>query len=199
MVSQQSSPLRGRILAVCVVILVLFFLGSARPSLNLNGSPAAMSDPVVSALKVSVRQSSSSPSTLVLGVTNTHSSPVTLLRWDSPLDPSALKLGVLAFTPEGSDSSVEIPTIQIRRLMPPGDDQFVTIEPGHTEEREISLDNPIFPTDKLQGKGKVVCKGHWRSVWGSKKEDVSSEELKSPGTGQALTGAFESEPADFQI
>ncbi|KAI0156378.1 hypothetical protein GGR57DRAFT_79518 [Xylariaceae sp. FL1272] len=199
MVSQQSSTSRGRILAVFAVILVLFFLGSSRPFLNLNESQAAMSDPVISALKVSVRQSSSSPPSLILGVTNTHSDPVTLLRWDSPLDPSALKLGVLAFTPEGSDSSIDVPTISIRRLMPPGDDQFVTIEPNHTEEREISLDNPIFPMDKVQGKGKVVCKGHWRSVWGSTKEDVPSEELKSPGTGQSLTGAFESEPADFEF
>ncbi|KAI0185328.1 hypothetical protein EV127DRAFT_412286 [Xylaria flabelliformis] len=158
-----------------------------------------MSDQVLSALKVSVQQASSSPPKLKIGVTNTHSGPVTVFTWNSPLDPLAVQLGLLSFTPEGKDT-VNIPTIQVRRLMPPGDDAYVTIEPGQTEEREVLLKKPMVPIDELQGRVKVVCKGEWKAVWPSKKEDISAESLKNTGADDsALKGNFESEPVDIEF
>ncbi|KAJ2987591.1 hypothetical protein NUW58_g4419 [Xylaria curta] len=158
-----------------------------------------MSDPVVSALKVSVGQVSSSPPKLKVGVTNTHSSAVTVFTWDSPLDPLAVQLGLLSFTPEGKDP-IFLPTIQVRRLMPPGDDAYVTIEPGKTVEREVLLKRPMVPLDELQGKITVVCKGKWGAVWASKKEDISAESLRNTGADEAaLKGNFESEPVDIEL
>ncbi|KAI1108685.1 hypothetical protein F5Y14DRAFT_435489 [Nemania sp. NC0429] len=198
MVSQQSSRSRGRILAVIAVTTVLVVFWNIWSP--VKPARANMSDAVLSALKVSVRQASSSPPKLTVSVANTHSSPVTVFVWNSPLDPLALQLGLLSFTPEGKDSPIDIPTIQVRRLMPPGDDAFVTIEPGQTEEREVLLKNPLVPLDQLQGKVKVVCKGEWKGVWASKKEDISAESLRDPGAdGAVLTGNFESAPADIQL
>lgn len=198
MVSQQSSRSRGRIVAVVAVTVVLVVFWNIW--LPVKQARVNMSDAVLSALEVSVRQASSSPPKLTISVANTHSSPVTVFIWNSPLDPLALQLGLLSFTPEGKDSPIDLPTIQVRRLMPPGDDAFVTIEPGQTEEREVLLKEPMVPLDQLQGKAKVVCKGEWKSVWASKKEDISAESLRDPGTdGAALTGSFESGPVDIEL
>ncbi|KAI1199336.1 hypothetical protein F5X97DRAFT_123697 [Nemania serpens] len=198
MVSQQSSRSRGRILAVVAVTVVLVVFWNIW--LPVKQARVNMSDAVLSALEVSVRQASSSPPKLTVSVANTHSSPVTVFIWNSPLDPLALQLGLLSFTPEGKDAPIDLPTIQVRRLMPPGDDAFVTIEPGQTEEREVLLKKPMVPLDQLQGKTKVVCKGEWKGVWASKKEDISGESLRDPGTdGAALTGNFESEPVEIEL
>ncbi|KAI0099277.1 hypothetical protein GGR51DRAFT_535493 [Nemania sp. FL0031] len=206
MVSQQSSHSRGRVLAVLsVVIILLVFWNIWTPAADADASSIAsqradMSQAILSELKVSVRQTSSSPPKLTIGVTNTHSSPVTVFIWDSPLDPLAVQLGLLAFTPEGKEEPINLPTIQVRRLMPPGDDAYVTIEPGQTEEREVMLKRPMVPLDQLQGKIKVVCKGEWKSVWASKKEDISAESLRNAGADEAaLKGKFESESVDIEL
>ncbi|KAI0432672.1 hypothetical protein F5Y09DRAFT_339407 [Xylaria sp. FL1042] len=209
MVPQQSPRSRGRILAVLGIVFVFIVLWNTWTSSSIDAdidsvaseqARVDMSDQVLSALKVSVRQTSSSPPKLTIGVTNTHSSPVTVFTWNSPLDPLAVQLGLLSFTPDGKDAPVDIPTIQVRRIMPPGDDAYVTIEPSETEEREVLLKRPMVPLDQLQGKIKVVCKGEWKSVWASKKEDISAESLKSGGAGDAaLKGTFESEPVDMEF
>ncbi|KAI1129857.1 hypothetical protein F5Y10DRAFT_237412 [Nemania abortiva] len=204
MVSQQSSRSRGRILAVISLVVVLIVFWNTWLPADADTSSTASSlqvdMAVLSELKVSVRQTSSSPPKLTIGVTNTHSSPVTVFTWDSPLDPLAVQLGLLSFTPEGKDAPIDLPTIQVRRLMPPGDDAYVTIEPGQTEEREVLLKRPMVPLDQLQGKTKVVCKGEWKSVWAAKKEDISAESLKNAGADEAsLKGSFESEPVDIEL
>ncbi|KAI0876531.1 hypothetical protein GGS24DRAFT_222419 [Hypoxylon argillaceum] len=206
MVSQQSSRSRGRVLAVVSAVVVLIVFWNIWSPFDAGASPSIasqqvdMSDAVISALKVSVRQTSSSPPKLTIGVTNTHSSPVTVFTWDSPLDPLAVQLGLLYFTPEGQDAPIDLPTIQVRRLMPPGDDAYVTIEPDQTEEREVLLKRPMVPLEQLQGKVKVVCKGQWKSVWASKKEDISAESLRSAGADEAaLKGKFESEQVDIEL
>ncbi|KAI3323952.1 hypothetical protein HD806DRAFT_78736 [Xylariaceae sp. AK1471] len=201
MVPQQSSRSQGRIFAVVafVVVALILFWNTWSPA-DGEASSVEMSDSVISALKVSVRQASSSPPKLTIGVANTHSSPVTVFTWNSPLDPLAVQLGLLSFTPEGKDTPIDIPTIQVRRIMPPGDDAFVTIAPGQTEEREVLLKKPIVPLDQLQGKVKVVCKGEWKSVWVSKKEDISAESLKNAGSDDdAVKGNFESEPVAMEF
>ncbi|KAK5629286.1 hypothetical protein RRF57_005001 [Xylaria bambusicola] len=205
MVPQQSPRSHGRIFAGLGIFIVLVVLWNTWSSSNAGSVTSQqervdMSDQTLSELKVSVRQASSSPPKLTIGVTNTHSSPVTLFTWDSPLDPLAVQLGLLSFTPEGKDTPVDIPTIQVRRLMPPGDNAYVTIEPGQTEEREVLLKKPMVPLDQLQGKVKVVCKGKWRSVWAAKKEDISAESLKNGGTDEAaLKGNFKSDETEIEL
>ncbi|TRX89843.1 hypothetical protein FHL15_009276 [Xylaria flabelliformis] len=199
MVPQQSSRSRGRVFAILAVAVTLIVFWNIWSSGASQQARINMSDQVLSALKVSVQQASSSPPKLKIGITNTHSSPITVFTWNSPLDPLAVQLGLLSFTPEGKDT-VNIPTIQVRRLMPPGDDAYVTIEPGQTEEREVLLKKPMVPLDELQGRVKVVCKGEWKAVWPSKKEDISAESLKNTGADDAaLKGTFESEPVDIEF
>jgi hypothetical protein len=155
------------------------------------------SDSVVSGLKVSVRQASKDPPKLIISVTNTNSVPVTVFIWDSPLDSLAVQLGHVSFIPEGEEP-IDIPKIQVRRLMPPKEDAFVTIEPGQTEEREVLLREPVVPLDKLKGKKvAVVVKGEWKGVWVGRKEDLSLEALRNGDN--ALKGSYESEPTVMEF
>jgi len=154
------------------------------------------SDPVVSALKVSVRQANQDPPKLTIGVTNSNPDPVTVFIWNSPLDSLAVQLGLVSFTPEGQEP-IDIPTIQVRRLMPPKDDAFITIEPGQTEEREVLLREPVVPLDKLKGKVSVVVRGEWNGVWAGKKGDISLQTLRNGD--DSLKGSYESEPAVMEF
>ncbi|KAI1826814.1 hypothetical protein F4861DRAFT_16436 [Xylaria intraflava] len=211
MLPQPSSRLRGWLLVAPVVVVgvsVLITFWNIWPSIHVNSFFVAtkqvgadnMSDSVLSALKVSVRQASTSPPQLTIGVTNTYSSPITVLAWESPLDPLALQLGLLSFIPKGEDAPIKIPRIMVRRRMPPDDDAYVTISPGQTEERDVPLNKPLIPLEKFQGKIEVVCKGDWKGAWTSKKEDMPAEALKQAGAdAAALKGKFESEPVEIEF
>ncbi|KAI0121181.1 hypothetical protein BJ170DRAFT_688271 [Xylariales sp. AK1849] len=148
-----------------------------------------MSHDTLSQLAISVRKSATN--TLTVSVTNHHDATLTLLRWKSPLDPLALQLGVFGFTPSDGGSALEIPTIQVRRKMPPGPDSLVTIEPGQTKEQELQLREPIVPLDKLKGEVTVSCQGRWTSVWQKRAEEISIEALDALDAGdEVLTGEF---------
>ncbi|KAI1506415.1 hypothetical protein F5X99DRAFT_2191 [Biscogniauxia marginata] len=187
---------------VGLVVLAILFLFFRRTEL-LYGSYSdvvRMSDSVISSLKVKVRQVSSSPPTLAIGVTNAHSSAVTILSWSSPLDPLAVQLGLLSFTPAGSDSPVEIPKIMVRRRLPPGPESLVTIEPGQTKEQQLELKQPVVPLDKLQGKVGVVCQGEWTGVWASKADDIPAESLEKLGLSEdGSRDKFESQQVEIDI
>ncbi|KAI1084606.1 hypothetical protein F5B20DRAFT_212574 [Whalleya microplaca] len=186
----------SRSILLPLVAFALFLLFRYTSTVGIYGPVVdKMPDPVASKLEVSVRQSSSSPPKLAIGVTNTHTEAVTVLSWNSPLDPLALQLGLLSFMPAGSDSAVEIPKIQIRRQMPPGPESFVTIEAGQTKEQEIELRAPIVPLEKLRGRVSVVCKGEWLSVWLS-----ASGSWEQAGVSEdASQGAFESRAVNIEI
>ncbi|KAI0133358.1 hypothetical protein F4776DRAFT_625265 [Hypoxylon sp. NC0597] len=162
-------------------------------------------DNVISKLKVSVRQVSASPPKLGIAVTNTHSGAVTILSWNSPLDPLALQLGLVSFVPAGSDSSSEspihIPSIQIRRKMPPGPESLITVGAGQTKEQELELKAPIVPLEKLRGRrASVVCEGEWISVWPSEADAITKESLEKAGASEdAFRGRFKSEAVEIEI
>ncbi|KAK6197022.1 NRPS protein [Pestalotiopsis sp. IQ-011] len=153
-----------------------------------------MSNGALSQLAVSVRKSASND--LTFSVTNNHAAPITLLRWESPLDPLALKLGkVRLFAPADSKEALDIPIIMVRRKMPPGTESLVTIEPGETAESSIELKEPLVPVDKLTGHVKVSYQGRWVSAWQKRADQISPKELEDLNAGEeALSGDYSMEP-----
>ncbi|KAI1800733.1 hypothetical protein F4811DRAFT_537426 [Daldinia bambusicola] len=209
----QLTQRRAILSLVIFTILILSF----RSAGNLNNSDPVVvnmadASDVISKLKVSVRQvnntsssSSSSPPKLAIAVTNTYSSAVTILSWNSPLDPLALQLGLVSFSAAqaGSDDDyapIQIPTIQIRRKMPPETDALVTIGAGQTKEQVLELRDPIVPLDKLRGKVRVACAGEWMGVWLSEADAVPKASLEKAGASDdALRGPFQSEAVDMEL
>ncbi|OTA96646.1 hypothetical protein M434DRAFT_392585 [Hypoxylon sp. CO27-5] len=164
---------------------------------------ADSSGDIISKLKVSVRQVSASPPKLGIAVTNTHSGAVTILSWNSPLDPLALQLGLVSFVPAGSDDSttpIHIPSIQIRRKTPPGPESLITVGAGQTKEQELELKAPIVPLEKLRGRVSVVCEGEWVSVWPLEADAITKESLEKAGASEdAFRGRFKSEAVEIEI
>ncbi|KAI0885097.1 uncharacterized protein GGS22DRAFT_162765 [Annulohypoxylon maeteangense] len=169
-----------------------------------NKKMADSADDVISKLKVSVRQVSGEPAKLAISVTNAHSGAVTILSWNSPLDPLALQLGVVSFAvPAGSEddssSPIQIPTIQIRRRMPPGPESLVTIGAGQTSEQEVEVKGPLLET--LRGRRVAArCSGEWTSVWLSEADAITKVSLDNAGASEdALRGSFQSEVVEIVL
>ncbi|KAI1456495.1 hypothetical protein F4805DRAFT_225913 [Annulohypoxylon moriforme] len=216
----KKTSRRRNILSI-LLLTIIFILSWYTVDPNTS-SPVAddkmpdSADDVISKLKVSVRQVSERPAKLAISVTNAHDSPVTILSWNSPLDPLALQLGVVSFfavVPAGSEKEkqhddgngggasnpIHIPTIQIRRRMPPGPESLVTIGAGQTSEQELEVKGPLLET--LRGRRvAVVCSGEWTSVWLSEADAVPKVSLENAGASEdALRGSFKSEAVEIEL
>lgn len=123
-------------------------------------------------LEVAVRQTDAR--TLTLAVTNrAPAMTLTVLTWDTPLDPLASKLGLLQFVPAGTDEPLPYDGLQVRRRFPPEADALATLAPGQTLEAEIDLREPFTPVDRLAGtKATVLCQGRWPGVWDAAKFEM---------------------------
>lgn len=152
-------------------------------------------DTLLSQLAVSLEQSSQDPIVITSTVRNNGTSPVTILTWNSPLDPLALQLGLLSITRHGESQPLDFPTIKISRKLPPEADSLITIEPGKSSSQDIELREIIVPREKLfakGGKANILCQGQWTAVWPCRKESMEAE-LSEMGVGKAaLTGPFQS-------
>ncbi|KAK8087297.1 hypothetical protein PG994_002271 [Apiospora phragmitis] len=183
---------------VAVALLFLFWKNSAAADSHpLTGSPAlTLASGMASNLEVSIRHAGEHK--LVLGVTNTGDKPLTLITWNSPLDPIALKLGLVELIPSGSSDPVQTNTIQVRRKMPPESDSLVTIKPGEKEENVLELGEPVVPLDKLKGKMSVRCTGSWMGVWNA--DEFKTEQLESVGsTEETQFGDFKAELESVEL
>ncbi|XDG03587.1 hypothetical protein ABKA04_003202 [Annulohypoxylon sp. FPYF3050] len=163
-------------------------------------------DDVISKLKVSVRQvsgSGSSPAKLALAVTNAHDGAVTILSWNTPLDPLALQLGVVSFftlsaasepevaVPDGSenDNSAEdngdggggkkkigekIEIPTIQiRRRMPAGPESL-VTIGAGQTHEQEVEVRGPPLEALRGRRvAVACVGEWTGVWLSEADAVA--------------------------
>lgn len=183
------------VLLIIVILLVLFFRshGSSRDAVTMS-QETTQDATALSKLKVRIHQTSTSPPTVTLSVTNDHTSPLTVLRWNTPLDPLALAVGVLSVTPEGEDAPLELDLIALRRLMPPPADDIVTIQPGESREQEVVLRETALPFDRLGKTPRVAAKGKWQVVWPTTADKLSEETLEKLQFGDGvLSGDFETE------
>ncbi|KAG8162046.1 hypothetical protein KVR01_007811 [Diaporthe batatas] len=188
------------------VLGVVFFPGftPTRP-ITQRDAQHVMSDLSLDNLEVSLAQASPADTPrLSVSVKNTHpSTTLTLLRWDSPLDPLALQLGLIAVTPAGGASApLDMPTIQIRRAMPPDAESLVTLRPGESASSVVELRDSFVPRDTwAQGKAKIGMRGSWAAIWpGLRKDDLLGdvERLSALGGGDGvLTGEWESPTVEF--
>lgn len=159
---------------------------------------------LLSNLAISLQQKSVSPALLGITISNNNSVPVTILKWDSPLDPSVLQLGALSITPSGSSTELDIPQIKIGRRSPPGDDSLVELDAGATSEENVVELKDMFVGKPLRehggGKASLKCRGTWRAVWGLKKAGVGQEKRELMGADDdAFSGEFESEAVEITV
>ncbi|KAK7702039.1 hypothetical protein SLS64_009900 [Diaporthe eres] len=158
-------------------------------------------------LEISLSQASATATpSLSVSVKNTHPSTLlTMLKWDSPLDPLALQLGLASVTPAGASAPIDMPTIKVSRAMPPGADSLVTLQPGESASSVVELRDMFVPKDTwAQGKAKVSMKGRWAAVWPGLSKDELLEDLRKlsalgGGGDGVLTGEWESPTVGVEV
>ncbi|KAI8203695.1 hypothetical protein K4K52_005241 [Colletotrichum sp. SAR 10_76] len=176
------------------VILLTLYFHSPIETLTMADSSSFLSN-----LEVSVSQSASSPPSVKVSVKNTHpDTPVTIIKWNSPLDPIVLGLGQVSVTPAGASEPMHIAAIKVGRKMPPGPESLVTLKPGESAENVVELREPRVPGDVWKaGKAKVSLKGRWMAVWPALTTEEllqKPEKLQSIGAGpESLQGDWETE------
>ena len=191
------------VLAFLIFTLLLWNTGKSSTTLSSIMSSSSKFDPST-ALGVSISDagSSSSPPSIKLTVTNNHNEPVTVLRWDTPLDSMALKLGVLSIYKDGTP--LDLPTINVRRLMPPPEDEFVTLKPGEAVVNEVELGPPVV-SEELGLKGssvEVQASGEWAYAWPLDNQAVLSqfrEKVGGADSDGASRGHFASNKHSVQF
>ncbi|OCK85694.1 hypothetical protein K432DRAFT_377463 [Lepidopterella palustris CBS 459.81] len=158
------------------------------------------STPSPSNLVFTLAQTSKSPIKLQVTLRNTHpSSAITVLKWDSPLDPQAPNLGVFRITNAATGEDVDIPRLMVNRLLPPSRDALQDIAAGSEYSTEVVLDKSWMPSDRWT-KYKVKVAGRWKAVWAKPVQDIDANELESLGGGnEAMTGEFSSEEIDLVV
>lgn len=184
-----------------IVHLVLFTSPKETSPIVMPAEQAAAAAPTLdTALHISLRQTATSPPAITITVTNTSPHPLTLLTWDSPLDPLALQLGLLNLTaPHPLLAVVDIPTVQVSRQRPPGDEALVALAAGETAENTIVvLKEAVVAEKNLKGtRMRVALKGRWRAVWFKDKEALTAAE-RAQLVG-ATSGEFEADEIEIQV
>ncbi|KAF1849333.1 uncharacterized protein K460DRAFT_404564 [Cucurbitaria berberidis CBS 394.84] len=180
------------ITGVAITLLGTFYIyQSDTPTSFTMSSKGSSASNGVPGLEFKLSQISRNPPSLLVTLKNTHpDTPYSVLRWGTPLDPSALNTGVFSILDHDSGDEVPQVVLQINRLMPPPQEELITVAPGTEEEIEVVFDKPWMPQEK-PAKYKVKAEGEFKGVWGKYGSEVTEEELnayiESPFSGKSFT------------
>ncbi|KAI9038262.1 uncharacterized protein KD926_010918 [Aspergillus affinis] len=133
--------------------------------------------------------------TITTTIHNPSTSPITVLKWNTPLDPRAGVLGVFDIHDEVENQSVPIDTVKFNRKLPPSEDDLVEI----AAESSVQVEVKLPPVTLHAGREYTVkAKGRWHGVWEGNKGEVGGAKLESLD-GKAQGGDFVSNVARVRV
>lgn len=131
---------------------------------------------------------------ITASVHNTAEIPVTILKWNTPLDPRAGILGIFEFRDTESGEILSTDTIKISRKLPVSADDLIEINALESVEAHHTLTG----LEVHKGRGySVRARGIWHAVWANPVVDVTASQRQNL-TG-ADSGEFLSEFVTFQV
>lgn len=117
----------------------------------------------------------SSPLPIEVSIHNTASTPVTLLDWNTPLDPSAGPLGVVKVYDAQTGNELPINQVVFERGRPPAIEEFIEIPSDTTVKRTLQV--PVEDKDIQAGREYTVrAEGTWHAVWYSALDETTKEQ-----------------------
>lgn len=185
--------------AIAITILGTFYY-IYTPSYNISRmtKPASKTNGVPG-LEFKLSQISKSPPSLLVTLKNSSpSSTFTLLKWGTPLDPSALNLGVFKLIDTETGEEVKTDIIKIGRKVPPSRDQLQEIAPGTEHAIEVVFDKPWMP-EKKPAKYKVKVDGSFYAVWEKEAKNVQDDELQAYHESQFSERSFVSSEITLNV
>lgn len=183
------------------LIVLLIYLYFHQDHISPPPNMTTHDSDILSALHVTLTQASASPPAITITVINTSPQPLTLLTWDSPLDPLALQLGLLTITATDSSTTLDIPTMKVSRKLPPTDACLVGLAPGESLSNHVVFREGLVPMEELKGKTlSVKAKGRWTRVWLLAREELTAEMVEELGAGgNAVAGEFETDSIEIEV
>lgn len=167
--------------------------------LNSISGGLKMASASTSDLAIQLFQTSRSPATILVKVKNHSSSQtLTVLTWDSPLDPQAVPLGIVQVTSSETGEKAAAATALLSRLLPPPRDALVELRPGGEASNEVQIRSPAVEL-KRGTKYDVRLSGSWKAIWKSAKDAVTANDLDEMSGGAAVTGPFQSEGISIDV
>jgi hypothetical protein len=190
---------RTTLIAVSAVSLLgaIYYFNSSSTTFSMPGSTPA--EDGVPGLEFKLSQISRNPPSLLVTLKNNNpSSPFTLLRWNTPLDPQAANLGLFKLVDE--DTGKEIPTdgLKVNRLMPPSKEDLVTVAPGTEEAHEVVMNKPWLP-EKKPAKYRVSVSGKFSGIWDKYGGDLEAGDLEAYVDSPFHGKAFSSNEVDMRV
>ncbi|KNG45696.1 hypothetical protein DDE82_008013 [Stemphylium lycopersici] len=169
-----------------VTLLGAFYIYQSPLPLNFS-IPRPTTSNSVPGLKMSLSQTSLKGPTILVTLENNHpDTTYTILKWDTPLDASALNTGVFSIVDQTSNEEVGQIILHVNRKMPPPPNQLVTLAPGTQEKVEVVFDKAWMP--KRRSTYKISAKGMFKGVWAKPGDKVTRKELygyaESPFAGR---------------
>jgi hypothetical protein len=175
------------------LVLASFFIS---PSYSME-SRSNSSSPIAG-LRVTIKQTSTSPLIITSTVINDNEQTVTFLVYNSPLDSAAASIGLLNITPNGSSEPLDLPKLQIERQWPPSPDSLIQLHSRASQTADIVLSD--FIASKFTGKASVTLKGRWDMVWTKQKDHLTAELIEQAqlqGEPDVFSGSFASESLEI--
>lgn len=183
-----------RLFPLSLVALGLYF---ALPKNHLPPIMASAESPSSFPLRVSIAAtreavSTGQPCELDITIHNDDAdTPVTVLTWNTPLDESAVILGVFEIHDRETGDLLPIDTINFMRQLPPLPEHLVEIQPkGTTTAHAVLKDVNLSPGHTYS----IQAKGWWQSVWRMAKDEVISKYLEDQSgaiSGDILSNTVE--------
>lgn len=205
MSSLRSQPVSRVLLGAFILIALVLTYRSSMSQAGIANfvkmTDRSAANPITK-LEVSLKQTSSSPATIQVSVTNKNDYPVTVLSYDSPLDTMALKLGLVSITPAGASKALTLPKVAVRRMMPPPDDALIPIAAGESVTKDIVFGGRDIGQDVLSSvsKASVHLSGKWQAVWAKEKGDLEEVNLGGAQPDPNVhSGTFSSKAIDVAI
>lgn len=110
-----------------------------------------------------------------VAIHNAAATPVTIVNWNTPLDPAAGVLGVFKVHDTTTDDLVPLDELKISRQLPPSADDLVEIPAGRSVETVVNLPSGAL----VAGHEYVIqAKGIWHAVWETPREEVQGVRLQ---------------------
>ncbi|KAK1145148.1 hypothetical protein N8T08_004581 [Aspergillus melleus] len=104
-----------------------------------------------------------------VAIHNAALTPVTIVNWNTPLDPRAGVLGVFQVRDTTTDDIVPMDELKISRQLPPSADDLVEIPAGRSVEAVVRLPSgPLVAGHEYA----IRAKGIWHAVWETPREEV---------------------------
>jgi len=131
---------------------------------------------------------------LQTSIHNPTTTPITVLRWNTPFDPRASLLNLFEVRDIITGHALAADTIKISRKLPTSVDDLVEINDGETVTCDATLTGLHFQTGHEYS---VRTRGVWMAIWLKRLVDVTASQFT--GLIGAESGGFESNVAVVKV